>query len=240
MRGSRAMLDRTILRLLALEVRRARPVVLQTTALAAVALVVLALVGWLTPPRAGWILVAWSLAAPWSLPMSVLRDRLDGGLEFLQALPVSAGRLAAARLLAAVAFALPAGVASAVAFSLVRAPAPGPPDALRGGLLTFGLVTLAVASLAALGTGIALRLETRTFANGVGLAFVAVIAAHHLANRFLPGLEPGLVGLLGRPWVPRLSMVAAPFLAVALGGLGFHLARSGIERFTPGRDRVTW
>jgi ABC-type Na+ efflux pump permease subunit len=233
------MRDRATRRLIALEARRARPVVVQTTLMAAVAGVVLGLVGWLTPARASWLLFAWSLAAPWSLPMSVMRDRLDGGLEFLQALPLSAGRLAAGRLLSAVLFSLPAGVVAAVAHGLTH-PGLGGWATLRGASAASGAATVGVAVLAALATGIALRLEARAFANGFGLAFVSVIAVHHLTRRFAPNLAGAVAALAARPWMPHVGAVVLPLLAMAAAWLAFRLARSGMERFTPGRDRVTW
>jgi len=232
------MRDRAVRRLISLEARRARPVVLQTTAMVAVAGVVLGLAGWLTPARAAWVLFAWSLAAPWSLPMSVMRDRLDGGLEFLQSLPLSSGKLAAARLLAAALFSLPAGVAAALAHGLMH---PAPVAAgLRGAPAVLGAATVGVAVLAALATGIALRLEARAFANGIGMTFVTVIAGQHLVRRFAPGLIPAAVALVARPWVPRVAALVLPVLAAATAWLAFRLARGGVERFRPGRDRVTW
>ena len=234
------MASDSLRRLVALEARRAWPTVAHTTLLGAAALVVLAVAGWLTRGRVAFLLMVWSLAGPWSLPMNVLRDRLDGGLEFLQSLPVSASLLAGARLLAVVVFAVPAGVAASIALWTAR-----PDDLLVGAVLpaTLGVflgATTGVSVIGALGVGIALRLEARSFGNVVAAGFVALIAGHEVTRRYFPTLVSDTLAVLSRPGVPRILGVAAPLVVAALGWIAFRLARSGVERFTPGRDRVTW
>jgi len=226
--------------LVLLELRRAAPVVVQTSRMGAGALVVLLLFGWQTPGRIAFVLGVMGLAGLWSVPMNVMRDKLEGGLEFLTALPVEPRVLAAARLLAVVIFALPAGAGGAAAVYLTYGAGLATIPALRLALWTFALVSAGAALAVGVGVGIALRIEARSFANLVVLGFLAVVAAGRLLARLAPHVEPIAQTALADPWLPAALCALLACLGAFFGWLAFYLARTGLERFGPRRDRITW
>lgn len=224
--------------LVALELRRVGASAARIVAAVAALVGVLVLAGWMTPARVAIPvgMVGFSLLA--AGPSGVMRDKLDGGLEFLTFLPVPAGTLAAARLAYVTLASVPGGAGLALALwgfgEDEFAAAPGAPWSLVVGIWIVSLLG------ALLATGCALRFGVRR----MGQVFVGVLFGWLALGGILETIAP-------EPWLVTRWLLERPGSAVALWALGlatlvctpwlsYRLARTGIERFTPGRDRIGW
>lgn len=224
--------------LVALELRRVEPQLRRTLTLAAGTALLITLLGWATPGRMAFILLVLGIAGVSAAVMNVVKDKLDGGLEFLVSLPVGRGVLAAARLTAGCILSVAAGVCLTAAFWMAsRGSLPAasrPPVAVE----LFGIITGGTVLSVGLGIGTSLRMRASQFANLVFVGFLAVLVVEKVVAHAIPGGEVTVLSLLGRPWVPRALGVALVLLAGVAGWLAFWLARTGLERFKPERDKA--
>ncbi len=224
--------------LVRLEVRRGLGPNLRLMGVFAAGTALMAVLGWMSPSRFAWFLALIATTFFMQIPMGVLRDKLDGGLEFLVSLPISPARLAAGRLLAAAMSCVPCSIALAVA---VRLWLPAELEAVPGGFVgALGLVWISTTLACLLMVGVAFRFEARTTLYvpiSLGLVGIAL-------DELAPGLVPHPLAvadwLMRQRWPSGLLWAAGGVAVILLGWLAFQLARRGIERFTPGRDRVTW
>lgn len=203
-----------------------------------VALLVMASAGWLTGPRFGILVAVVGSAILMQVPGGVVREKLDGGIEFLVSLPVSRGLLAAARLV----HVLLASVPCAIGFTaLVALSVPGSTHRLPGGIWTlFAGIFVTTLVAGALMVGATLRFEVRHATNGLAGFLVLLIVVDELVPKVLPDPLGTTLRLMARPWAPYGATGVGALLVVVMLWLAFHLARTGLERYTPGRDRITW
>lgn len=226
--------------LVALELRRAAFTLRRTLMLAAGAVAALWILGWASSGRLAFVLVALGITMLMAPVMSVVKDKLDGGLEFLVSLPADRRVLAGARLLAAGLISVPGGVCCAVAFWLVSrvvlAAAPG--ASLPLSLL--GVITGGTVLFVGLGIGVSLRMRASHFANLVFAGLLAVLAAGKVLQSLFPGGKTAVLHMLGEPWVPPAFSVGLALGALGVGWFSYWLSRTGLERFRPERDQPSW
>ncbi len=224
--------------LLGLELRRAVTIAGKLLAFTAVAAALLGLSGSMSVPRAGLLLSVAATAFAMQVPVGIMRDKLDGGLEFLVSLPVPAAHLAAGRFVATVACCLPASLALALALHVSR---PRLEVAFPlGPLGAFLAIWVGMNALCLLMVGLALRFEARTTLYlPVGLGFAGALF-DEISPRI--GWDPAASArwLVAQPWAPTALSSGTLVATAALVWLAFHLGRTGLERYTPGRDRITW
>jgi hypothetical protein len=171
---------------------------------------------------------------------NVIRDKLGGGVEFLVSLPVDRRVLASSRTAACCLLAVPPGACltavGALALRSYGAPLPGP--AVTAG--AFGLAVTGVAAGAVLGMGVSLRLKAAHFANVVIVGFLAGLAVIWLVTHVIHPSPESLRRLAAPEWfAPALISTLAGLLG-ATSWLGYYLAWTGLERFRPDRDQVSW
>lgn len=199
---------------------------------------VMAALRWLTPSRFAWLLALIATTLFMQVPMCVLRDKLDGGMEFLVSLPVSSSSLAAGRLLAGAISCLPGSLALAVAIRLwvpeASAAVPGGMAAVAGGLW------IASALACCLLVAVACRFEARTTLYVPIVSGLVAVALDELAPGVVPDPLVAAGWLLRRPWAPAVLWIAGTSVVVLLAWLSLRVARTGIARFEQGRDRITW
>ncbi|MCG6958171.1 MAG: hypothetical protein LJF04_19450 [Gemmatimonadetes bacterium] len=235
------MNDRGVVRaLLRLELKRTLPPVLRAVGLAAVAGVALTAFGAVTPSRLLLLMTFVAVSGIGTVFQNVIRDKLDGGLEFLLSLPVDRRLLAVSRTAACAALALPAGAALTAAGWLALRAAGASPPGVAITSVAFVLSVLGVASVAVLMMGISLRLKAAHFANLVAAGFLAGLGVVWLVSHVVRPSREALLRLAATPWFPGLSVLTAGALLVSAAWLGYGLARTGLERFRPDRDQVYW
>jgi hypothetical protein len=171
---------------------------------------------------------------------NVVRDRFDGGLEFVGSLPVSSRLVAAARLAACAAVAVPAALLITTALSLTLPPAMGQPPTPSLAAQAFVGVWVAGSVGTALLQGSLVRF-TQEMLTRIPLVVLALIMAVAAAtDRLFPNLDEHLVALAGEPWFPALMSGVTVMAALCGLTLAYWLLEGGIRRFRPGRDRITW
>jgi hypothetical protein len=226
--------------LVALELERILPLAGRSLVTGAVVVGVLVATGAFTLPRLAFILAMVGLIPVTGMPLNALRDKLDGGLEFLRVLPASPRTLATARLLAILLVALPGALlgTGAAALSLLG-DVPGV-VAVRplAGLFLALTATFVVGGF--LATALILRFEVNQ-ASYAPLAFLGVaFVLGRVGEHYLPDPVGTFMGLLPHAWfLPALWAVGLA-AALGVGWFALTLATSGIARFSPGKDRLTW
>jgi ABC-type Na+ efflux pump permease subunit len=226
--------------LLRLELRRTLPPVLRAVGLAAVAAAALTVFGGVTPSRLALLMTFVAISGIGAAFQNVIRDKLDGGLEFLLSLPVDRRVLALSRTAACAALGLPAGAALTATGRLALRTAGVSPPGVSITAGAFVLSTLAVAAVAVLMMGISLRLKAAHFANMVAVGFLAGLGVVWLVSHVVRPSRGGLLRLAAAPWLPGLLVLTVSVLLGAATWLGYRLARTGLERFRPDRDQVSW
>lgn len=171
--------------------------------------------------------------------MNGLRDRIDHGLEFVQALPVAPEVAAAARMAAcgalcglgallvtpALAWVLPdlLGRAPTLGWFLATAAASWGGLFLVGALLCGALLRYSQARI---------RLVPPLF----GIATVVLLA---LPDGWLPS-ERWFLSVLSEPWFGPAAQVAVWSLGLAAAGLAHRMLTTAIRDYSPARDRIEW
>jgi hypothetical protein len=229
-----------LLALARMELKRVAPVVLRTLGLLAMGWVGLLAAGAFTYPRLAFVMAITAGVPVISAPMNALRDKMDGGLEFLRQLPVSAETQAMGRLLALAVLAIPAALLASLAGALaLQAELPWIWDA-RPLVSLFASLALLFVGGGFLLTALVLRFEMHQSSYLPLVFFAVVIIGDSIEERFLPDPVGSFTRMMAHPWFLPVAWVTLVALVALAGWIAFRLACSGIERFTPGRDRMTW
>ncbi|MCG6988686.1 MAG: hypothetical protein LJF06_10965 [Gemmatimonadetes bacterium] len=234
------MRDSALRSLVILELRRVERPLRRTLGLAAGAAVAITILGLATPGRMAFILLVLGMTALSAPVMGVVKDKLDGGLEFLVTLPVDRSLLAAARLGAGCILSVAGGLCLSAGLWLFARQSlrVTPSSSLAVGV--FVVVTVGAALSVGLGIGVSLRMQASRFANLLFGGFLVALLAGEVTRRALPGGTTMLLRVLAEPWFPRALAVALGLLVGTATWLAYWLSRTGLERFRPERDEPTW
>jgi hypothetical protein len=174
------------------------------------------------------------------IAVNVVRDRLEGGLEFLTSLPVTSRVAARARLAACSVVAVPSAVLLTVAWMLVAPAAPeGFPTAVWVVSCFLGTWLSGTGSSALL-LGVLLRFSQEMMGRIPVVVVVTVFVGAGALERAFPGLESHMARLASEPWFPAALSVAVLPGSVAALAVAYRLLEGGIRRFRPGRGSITW
>lgn len=229
-----------LLALAGLEIRRAAPPVLRGLVALVVVLPVLLLAGVTRKDILAAVPAVLGMSFVLAVAMNGVRDRIDGGLEFIQSLPVEPGVAAGARMVACAATCAVAAPLVTGALAVVLPDLLGRPPTLSwvlGTALAFWAAFLVVSSLAA---GALLRFRQEQLQRLPLVFLLVLLAASAGLSRILP--DPGrfVSAAAAAPWFP----VAAPVAAWTVGLLGawaaHRLLTAAIRDFSPVRDRIDW
>ncbi len=226
--------------LLALELRRTAPGTFRFLAVVALITLVATLVGQATPDTLAMVWTGLTTGYVVQLPLAALRDKIEGGMEFLCNLPIPRSGLATARLLAGGVLALPAAahlfLAAWYVFPLLE---------LHRGALSllsiFGIAWIGFAAIINTMTALIIRYRIQdltstplVIATLGGLGFVMLL------DRLVPDPQALLRTLLHQWWLP--PMVVGILLAGSL--LLLAIARwvmiRGFTGYTPRGDSISW
>ncbi|MDT8340319.1 MAG: hypothetical protein RQ751_02300 [Longimicrobiales bacterium] len=235
--------------LVAVELRRSLPPAFRTLLFMGGFAVILLLIGRLDADWITGLLVGSSFVYMAPVATNLLKDRADGGVEYVTSLPASPATLAAGRLVAlavlALAGALQAtpGLLYGLHHSGVRAmldPAVGPGlPAMAAGLFSLAFVILTTAGSVLVALGV--RADPRTAFSGPILALMLVaVVSSELVERSGIDVAAHLTGFLARPQAPVVFLSGVLLLAGAVIWGAFVFTARSLERYEPVRDDVKW
>jgi hypothetical protein len=171
-------------------------------------------------------------------PLTVKRDKVERTLEFLQALPVTASTLVAARFVAAALSVLPSAILAGIPILLL--PPPPELELVAGfGPLTFMvgywilLTTVTWVLIAA-----AISLDLATFLKWPLIGLVALYFTISFAlRRWVPAdPEAAIRWFFSQAWAGPVVVALVGTLLVLVAAASFFLARWGFARYQPRLD----
>lgn len=209
-----------VVTLLSLELRRVAPTILRVQAAALVLAGLFMALAQNPAENILAVLVGTPIGVTMVTPMTIVRDRMEGTLEFLCNLPATATELAAARFAAAPLGLLPAVVLAGIGVGVLGMPSPfdATPVIVQVAMMIAFWLMLTVASW----------LITATFASfefarllrwPLATVGMVVILSTVLGRAFPAGFNDTLRGFIMRPWAPIAVSVTLLILA-AMASLG--------------------
>lgn len=230
---------RTVGSLLGLEFRRVRKQVLHTVggAIAAVGLVALA---GLDSSTTGFIAVAVGLSFVVMGPMHVLKDKLDGTMEFLAGLPATPASLALARCAAASGLTALGAFFVTAACGIVLPPILNTP-AIRVVIVAYPLAWFSASAASWLLIGLTTRYTVARLASiGLVAPLVALVGVLWVFDRLFGSPLDVVTDVMARDSGPAILVSAILLSSALVMAASFGLARDGIARYRPEPDKVDW
>lgn len=221
--------------LVGLELRRAKNHFLYASSLGGITWFVLWIAGKDSSLVVGTVLLGASGIIAMAVPVHQFKDKLDGGMEFLNTLPAHGATLAAARLATTALCALPSGLAAACLTGWIVTPTLGLDEGLQWPLAAFVGTWAMTTGVNCLLTGLVARLDVDAAAK-TGTAVVVLCAVlSKLADRWIGNPIPSLIGFLTVNADTVVYRVAAFALSVAatLVVVGFLLVYRGYNHYRP-------
>lgn len=230
---------RTVISLLGLEFRRVRKQALHTLGGALAAVGVVALAGF-DSSAVGFIAVAIGLSFVVMGPMHVLKDKLDGTMEFLAGLPATPASLALARCAAASGLTALGTFFVAAACGIVLPPLLDTP-AIRVVIVAYPLAWSGMSATSWLLIGLTARYSvTRLASIGLAVPFVVLLGALWVFDRLFGSPLDVVTDLMARDSGPAILVSAILLSSALVMAASFRLARDGIARYRPEPDKVDW
>lgn len=171
-------------------------------------------------------------------PLTVKRDRFERTLEFLQALPVTASALVAARFVAGALSVLPSAILAGLPFLLLPPPPEleivagvGPLAFMAGYWILLTVVTWVLIAASS-------ALDLATFLKWPLIVLVALYFTIPFVLRRWGATDPGasIRWLFGQPWAGPVVVALVVTLLVLVAAASFLLARWGFARYQPRLD----
>ena len=225
--------------LIALELRRIGPTVLRVQGAALVLAALFAVASSEPHENMLAVLLGTPIGVTLVAPMTVIRDKMEGTLEFLCSLPATAGELVTARFAAAALCILP-GIALAGA-GLAWLPLPAPVAAVPGELLFTALVGY-WAALVVVSWLMAAAFASFEFARlmrwPLAIAVILLVVLPRVLERVVPdNFNDVMRQAVAQPWAPT----AAALLVLALMGtaalVAFAITRRAFANYRPDFER---
>lgn len=225
--------------LLGLEFRRVRKQVLHTLggSLAVIAIVVLADLG---SSAALVLLTAIGFSFALMGPMHVMKDKLDGTMEFLAGLPTNPASLALARCAAAGVLTALGACFVAAACGVLLPPVLGI-SAIRVVTAAYPLSWFSASAGSWLLIGLVTHFTmTRLASMGFAVPLVVVIGALWVFDSLFGNPVDVLTDLMARDSGPWILVSTILLLSTIVMALSYQLTRGGIARYRPEPDKVDW
>jgi hypothetical protein len=171
--------------------------------------------------------------------MNGLRDRMDHGLEFVQALPVAAEIAAAARMAACGILCGLGTLLTTSALALMLQDMLGRVPTLGWFLATAAASWAGLLLVGALVCGALLRYSQARIRLVLPLFGIATVVLVSLPDGWLPS-DRWFLSILSRPWFAPAVQVTAWALGLVAAGLAHRLLTVAIRDFRPARDKIEW
>lgn len=177
--------------------------------------------------------IGFSIGPLFSIGMLGIRDRLEGTLGLMAALPVPAGRLAVLRLMSLGLLVLPVALADGILIGLTL-PANGLPASAAIGIA--GGVWVGLGSAALWLAALSIAFPPQRASNLFSIAFLALLASMTLLDRVIPTPQD-LIRLVLDPGMAWLIPLILATLAIASALGAWALTTWGIRNYTMEAER---
>ena len=213
--------------LLLLELRRQLPVVMKMAALTVLMAVLFYALGKRSPAEFLAVLLGSSLGVMMIVPAGILRDKMEGSLDFICGLPVEARAIAASRFIAVAVLSLPWAFASGVASHWL------PPSLAMNPVGVGASSWLVMILFGMCGTAMLVRYDIGTLiAYPMFLMIVSPTLAPRVAHALFPELtKEAMLTFLQQPLTPVLVALALLGAVVSAGHVAFRIAERGFAEY---------
>lgn len=226
--------------LLRLEYRRVRKQVLHTLVGSLVVVGGMVVTGVSDVNTTPFVLVAVGFSFLFMGPVHVLKDKLDGTMEFLAGLPAHASILALARCLAASGLAALSAVFLAAACGVALPPMLGS-SAARIVVVAYPLSWATASAMSWLLIALLTRFTmTRLASVGLLVPFVVMVGILWLFDWLFGNPAQILLALMDRDSWQWILGSALLLLCAGVMAVSYVVARDGIGRYRPEPDKVEW
>ncbi len=219
--------------LVRLELRCLLPVMRRTLGVGALVTVALLATGHFTAETATMFASALSLSFVLIAPVAMMRDKYDGTLEVVRALPVHPHTIATGKMTAAAITVVPAAILVAAAFAWAATEVG---DTVVGPLVflsLFGIAALGLTLLAWLLLAALARYEADQLSYVPILSFLALIfILGPILERLLPDPAAALRWFVGQVWAPAGTIVALALFLLAAGYWSLRTLSRAIEVYS--------
>jgi hypothetical protein len=212
-----------------LELRRQRAVITRLAALTIAIGGLFYLAGKNSPSELLAAMIGSSIGVVLIVPMGIARDKLEGTLDFICALPVEPREIAASRLVATALLALPWSMGVGALSMALRSPVPLNPVIVA---------TASLLILTALGATLAAFFALFEFEQLLGAPLFAMVVFVVLAPRAIRWMFPHVSvdvvrGFLNQPGAPLALTAAAIVIIVSIGFASYAAIQRGFARYRP-------
>lgn len=161
------------------------------------------------------------------VPMGIVRDKMEGTLEFICGLPVEPSEIAASRLVAGALIAIPWAIAVGVLTSVMKS---------HGAMNPVDAAVLTWLMMCVLGGCLTAACALFDFVTLLGAPMVALVGVWILLPRVIGALFPGIteqsvVQFLNRPATPFVLAAGLVAIISATGSMAFAAATRGFARY---------
>lgn len=215
--------------LMMLELRRQRAIVVRLAAVTVAIGVLFYLAGKRTPSELLAAMIGSSIGVVLIVPMGIARDKLEGTLDCICALPVEPRAIAASRLGATAILAIP----WAIGVGVLSAALPSPTSVNLVIVITASWLILT--ALGAIATAFFTLFELEQLLGVPLFAMVVfVVLVPRVVRWTFPNMSAELVwGFLRQPTAPMLLTVAALAAVVIIGVISFAATERGFANYRP-------
>jgi ABC-type transport system involved in cytochrome c biogenesis permease component len=233
----RRFVRRHIIRLVLLELQRARTGTVRMVSAAAMVALLCVLLGRTDQALMLPVAFGFALGAVLTPAALMLRDRLEGTLESLQRLPTSPDNIALAKLLAAAILMLPGALQAGLTIAWLsygRAWRVTSLDPFVLGVSTLAIAWIVLSTLAQLAVAMMARFDPER--SGVVPPLIAaglLLLGPAVINRLFPRPLQTISWLLAQAWTPPLFLLSALALCAGISLVSFHIVRGVVERYDP-------
>ncbi len=213
--------------LLLLELRRDRPQVVRMALVTFAASALFYVAGKREPSSQLAILLGSAIGIVLLVPMGIVRDKMEGTLEFICGLPVAPREIAASRFIAGALIAIPWAVAVGALVLSMRLP---------GGMNAFDAAMLVWLLMCLVGGCLTSACALFDFATLLGAPMIALVAVWILLPRVVGAMFPGIteqsvVQFLNRPATPLVLAAVLMAIVSVTGSIAFAAATRGFAHY---------
>ncbi len=235
------MNKRAFLNLLSVEYRRYGPNARGSIVVFGVVSVIIVATGNATPNGLAFLLGALGGSLFMMVPVTVLKDKMSGTMDFLVSLPATASILVSARFAAAILFAAAGAVLVAAAAGLGLPPLLGSAEPARVAGLAFLVTWASTSAVACAAIALLIRFNVNALVTyGPLIAFATMFTMIYVYDRLFGSPLNAIRAVMASERAPLVIGAISVLGAAGVLAASFLLARRAVENYQPQPDSIDW